>query len=381
MQNPPPEKKKSGGIVCIVALVLAAVSFLLAAAALIVSLTRNGERNTDGTVLSYREIFDDVKSSVAEVYCSSEVGSGVVYDASGDYIHILTNHHVVTNSAVDGVRTSVRFTEFGDKIDGEVLGYDEYHDIAVIRIDKKNAGGVEVTAATVGDRPATGERVLAVGNNLGYGIAAFDGIVSKADRMLKVDSKRVPVIAVTSPINPGMSGGGLFDAQGKLVGINTYQTSELKNNGSTTVYGMGYCVPAVLADRIAKAILHEKSGGQSDKLTVSGNMYIEDQIDFESLMMSATFTSDGLKVTALGYDTENPPAYISGRVQVGDTVVSVGGLTVDGDTDFTAVFAECLNYSYESGGEPLKIVYSRDGKTFTVTYTKIFRKNYGVGTL
>ncbi len=369
--SPAPQKDKPHAVVWIAA-ALAAVAVILSVVALVFSCRKRVDAP------SYARVFGQVRSSCVQVYGASVAGSGVVYKIDGGKTYILTNHHVVE----EGAPVSVRFTQHGEKIAATVLGFDSYHDIALLEAE----GDYGAKAVRPSDTPTVGMQVLAVGNNLGYGIAAFDGIVSQTDRMLQVDEtgssakKVVPVYAVTSPVNGGMSGGGLFDMQGGIVGINAYQT--VKADGRE-VDGMSFSVPYAIAEKIARQILKERSGGQINKLYVSADLYgdADKTVDliFTAFSFSARFAPEGLKINGLLYDEANPPFEILGGLpQVNDIVCKIGALDVTPQTEYASVFAECLEYIHDSslGTEPMQIVLRRGAQTVTVTYSFKLRKNY-----
>ena len=351
------EPRRGGRVFTWVIIALLAACIVLSVVAIALLAANKSEKKND-----FAAAYDSVKDSVVEVYGDGgTAGSGVIYKIRGGKTYVMTNFHVV--GAYETAK--VRFTEFGDKITGKVLGYDEYHDISLVEVDG-NFGKKSVESSK---SPQVGEDVLAVGNSLGYGMAAFDGIISKADRMLKYKDKAVPVYAVTAPINEGMSGGGLFMLDGKIAGINTYKSNYIGGDDKVPVDGMSYCVPFVIADSIAKQILQNPAGGQIPMLGVTGNVNIEDEIIFGDLYFSAVFKESRLEVNAIMYASE--PAELRGGVpMVGDTVKKIGALEIDYDTGFIAVFAECLKYLHEPsfGTQPLEVVLERDGKKIVLSY-------------
>ena len=135
-------------------------------------------------------------------------GSGFIVSADG---LVLTNAHVVRGARQVTVKLSDR-REFS----AQVLGSDAATDIAVLKID-----ATDLPTVTLGDPSSlqVGDYVLAIGAPYGFEQTATQGIVSAKGRSLPGDSM-VPFIQTDAAVNPGNSGGPLFDASGRVVGIN-----------------------------------------------------------------------------------------------------------------------------------------------------------------
>ena len=136
-------------------------------------------------------------------------GSGFIVSADGI---ILTNAHVVKDAKEVTVKLTDR-REFRAK----VLGSDPKTDVAVLKIDAKNLP--VVTLGNTNDLKV-GEWVLAIGSPFGFENTVTAGVVSAKGRSLPDDSA-VPFIQTDVAVNPGNSGGPLFNARGEVVGINS----------------------------------------------------------------------------------------------------------------------------------------------------------------
>jgi serine protease Do len=165
-------------------------------------------------------------------------GSGFVVSADGV---VLTNAHVVAGASEVTVRFSDR-TEHRAR----VLGVDAATDVAVLRIDRSG-----LPAVVTGDPAAlrVGDYVLAIGAPFGFEQSASQGIVSAKGRALPGDS-RVPFIQTDAAVNPGNSGGPLFDADGRVVGINAQIYSS-----SGGFQGLAFAIPIDVALRVKDQIL------------------------------------------------------------------------------------------------------------------------------
>jgi serine protease Do len=165
-------------------------------------------------------------------------GSGFVVSDDG---LILTNAHVVRDARTVTVKLADR-REF----EARVLGVDPATDVAVLRID---ASGL--TTVQLGD-PAqleVGDYVLAIGSPFGFEQSATSGIVSAKGRALPGDAY-VPFIQTDVAVNPGNSGGPLFDARGRVIGINSQIYS--RTGG---YQGLSFAVPIDVAVRVKDQIL------------------------------------------------------------------------------------------------------------------------------
>jgi serine protease Do len=136
-------------------------------------------------------------------------GSGFIVSADG---YILTNTHVVGNADEVTVRLTDR-REFPAK----VVGADERTDVAVIKINAANLPTVKLGDPS---KVKPGQWVLAIGSPFGFENSATAGIISATARSLPSDNY-VPFIQTDVAVNPGNSGGPLFNLQGEVIGINS----------------------------------------------------------------------------------------------------------------------------------------------------------------
>jgi serine protease Do len=164
---------------------------------------------------------------------SAAVASGFVIGSDG---HIITNAHVVADVA----SVTVRLRD-GRPFKGRVVGLDKRTDVALLKIE---ASGL--TAASIGDSThlVAGEWVFAVGSPLGLEGTVTAGIVSAPRRTLP--SGGVPLIQTDVAVNPGSSGGPLFNQRGEVVGMNTLIFS--MNGG---FMGISLAVPIDVAMSVA----------------------------------------------------------------------------------------------------------------------------------
>lgn len=171
------------------------------------------------------------KPSVVEVRSATEQsqGSGVIIEPQG---LIVTNEHVVGSAQ----RVEI-ITSSGESIGADVVSADKAVDLAILRPSSSAGPGVRLVDDVVGP-PPVGSKVFAIGSPFGLRNTVTAGVVS-AFRTVNENGGQ-GVIQFDAPVNPGNSGGGLFDLAGELVGIPTSITSL---NGGGNV-GIGFAVPA-----------------------------------------------------------------------------------------------------------------------------------------
>ena len=165
-------------------------------------------------------------------------GSGFIVSSDGI---ILTNAHVVRDAKEVVVKLTDR-REFRAK----VLGSDPKTDVAVLRIDAKN---LPVVALGKTSELRVGEWVLAIGSPFGFENTVTAGVVSAKGRSLPDDSA-VPFIQTDVAVNPGNSGGPLFNARGEVVGINSQIYSR-----SGGYQGVSFAIPIDIASKIKDQIV------------------------------------------------------------------------------------------------------------------------------
>ena len=202
------------------------------------------------TIVSY---FDSAGSPNA----SAGQGSGFVVSASG---LILTNAHVISTagdgrlgSATPAHTVYVEFSD-GDRVPAKIVGYDLFDDVGVIRVDRAQHP-LDPVPLGVSARVVVGEPVAAIGSPFGNTDSLSVGVVSAVHRAIPSLTTRfdiVDAIQTDAPINHGNSGGPLFDARGRVVGIN----AQIRSSGNGSGFeGVGFAVPIDSARRSMQQLL------------------------------------------------------------------------------------------------------------------------------
>jgi serine protease Do len=228
-------------------------------------------------------------------------GSGFLISSDG---LVLTNAHVV-----DGAKeVTVKLSDHRE-YKAKVLGADRSSDIAVLKID-----GHELPTVTLGnsDQLGVGDYVLAIGEPFGLEETATAGIVSAKGRSLPGDGY-VPFIQTDAAVNPGNSGGPLFDANGSVVGINAQIYS---NSGG--FQGVSFAIPINLAVQVKDQIV--KTGK-----VAHARLGVEVQPLNQSLAESFKLkTPNGALVAKVTPDSAADKA----GIKVGDVILKFNGLAV-----------------------------------------------------
>lgn len=185
-------------------------------------------------------------------------GAGVIYKIQGDDVYIITNYHMVydqESTAADKLAHTYYVYLYGheenqDALDASLVGGSMDKDIAILKVTFEDVPDC-IVAAGISNKIILGERVIAIGNPMSQGIAVTSGVVSVISETITMEAlnstnfaKRyvdLTVIRTDAAINGGNSGGGLFNIEGKLVGIVVAKTIE---NG---IEGMGYVIPVNVA--------------------------------------------------------------------------------------------------------------------------------------
>ena len=309
--------------------------------------------STDGTSMSVQQIASVVSPSVVAItteqmsssqtwfggyYVQSGAGSGVIISQDG---YILTCAHVVSGAT----SVKVQLNGSDESYDATVVGQDSTSDIAVLKIDATG-----LTPAVIGDSDAlaVGEVAVAVGNPLGtLSNTVTDGIVSALNRQVTVQNNDMTLIQTDASISPGNSGGGLFNANGELIGIVNAKSSY------SEAEGIGFAIPINTAMEIGRQLIENGSVARP----VLG-VKIVDVTDAQTAQQLGVSTM-GVYVVEV---TKGSGADAAG-VQAGDRVLAVDDTAV---SDSSAL----KNYLKDKGiGDTVNLQVERDGKVLTLAVT------------
>ena len=267
-------------------------------------------------------------------YVTEGAGSGVIISEDG---YIVTNNHVVNGASNITVRTND-----GTEHEATLVGIDARTDLAVIKID---ANGL--TPATFADSATTevGELAVAIGNPLGtLGGTVTNGIISAKDREITIGGETMKLLQTSAAVNPGNSGGGLFDAAGNLVGV-----VNAKSAGSD-IEGLGFAIPSnTVKEVVSELILHGYVSGRP-QLGIG-------VIEVLDPMTAAMYRLGGMGIYVGSVLDEN------NSLKKGDRISSINGKEIQTTSDITAILSE------HKVGDVVTVKVFRDGKEAEVSVT------------
>lgn len=329
-----------------------------------------GETSPYSKNLSLIEIFEKSEPGVVRVNVQrgdtqgvGGVGSGFVFDKKG---HVITNAHVIN----DAKKIVVTFLD-GRSYNAEIIGADEFTDIAVIKV---NADLSLLHPLSLGDSSnlKVGEPIAAIGNPFGLSGSMTAGIVSQLGRLLPSDAGySIPdVIQTDAAINPGNSGGPLLNMRGEIVGINTAIQSA---TGEFT--GVGFAIPSKTVAKIVPTLIgkgeykHPWIGvaGRDIDPDLAKALELKDAVGF--LVVTVVEDSPASKAGLIGSDKTIEIDGVNYPMG-GDIILSVDGKEVRKIDDILIHLQRA-----KSVGDEMILEILRDGRTTNVTIVLQERPN------
>ena len=270
----------------------------------------------EGLSSGIENIYDAVV--VVENYRNNKlagIGSGFIYSKNG---YIMTNQHVIESS--DDIKVVLMS---GETIDAEIIGGDEYADIAVIKIDKKYV--TKVAKLGSNDETKVGDTVFTIGSPVGseYSGTVTRGILSGKNRMVEVSVKSstsdwiMNVMQTDAAINPGNSGGPLCNVNGDVIGINSMKLVE------NQIEGIGFAIPIEDATLYADNIVSGKEIKRAYLGISMGDISSKYNLLRRGITLDNSITSGVVVYEAI----KNGPCYDAG-IQSGDVIIKIGDYNV-----------------------------------------------------
>lgn len=321
--------RKGAFVYAIVMTGLFAVCFAVLAILLITGFGSGADRTVVvGPDASVADLVDSVKDSVVTVEVKTEngagFGSGFVYTDDG---YIVTNYHVIDNA-----KSIVVVCADGRELPAVLIDGDELSDVAVIKV---NNLGLPKLAVGNSDNLRVGEYVIAIGTPVDteYAGSVTLGIISGVKRTVRVYEssglleKSMEMIQTDTSLNPGNSGGPLFNMAGEVIGINTMKHAG-STSGDISYESLGFAIQINDAVEIANDIIEDgKYSGNKGTATQGVQLGITCGTVVQGVEIEVapgvkiTPETDGVVVTGIN---EGYPCY--GKLELYDVIFSFDGV-------------------------------------------------------
>lgn len=285
-------------------------------------------------------------------------GSGFVYKTDSKYGYIFTNHHVV-----DGAKTIKIVLSNETEVTGELVGSDEYADVAVVKIPKDKV----IAVAEIGksEDVLVGDTIFAIGTpvSLEYSFTVTRGILSGKNRMVEMSSSKksyygqsgdswyMNLLQIDASINSGNSGGPLANSNGEVIGITNSKLSSSTLSG-TSIENMGFAIPIEDALSVAEYL---ENNGKVSRPVLGVTMTSVEGAEYNGVKISDSITS-GAVVT----DVSSGSTADVAKIKKGDVIIKLDDYNIK---DYK--YLKYYLYRYRVG-DKVKITYIRDGKEKTV---------------
>jgi len=290
-------------------------------------------------------------------------GSGFVYKKDSKYGYIFTNHHVV-----EGAKYIKIVLADESEVEGELVGSDEYADVAVVKIPADKV----ISVAEIGKSKdvLVGDTIFAIGTpvSLEYSFTVTRGILSGKNRMVEMtssskgssifqtsgDSWYMNLLQIDASINSGNSGGPLANSNGQVIGITNSKLSSSTMSG-TSIENIGFAIP--IEDALAVAEYLE-SNGKVTRPVLGVTMTSVEDAEYNGVTISDKITS-GAVVT----DVSSGSTADDAKLKKGDVITKLDDYNIK---DYK--YLKYYLYRYRVG-DKVKITYIRGDKEKTVEVT------------
>ena len=286
-----------------------------------------------------------------ELATASE-GSGVIYKNENGYAYIVTNYHVIAKSQ----ELEVLLAD-GTREKAELVGSDQWTDLAVIRIANTNVSTVAKFANS--DDVQVGQTAIAIGSPLGseFATSVTQGIVSATNRSVATDVDGdgqedwvVTAIQTDAAINPGNSGGALINSAGQVIGINSMKISK------SSVEGMGFAIPS---NEVVSIIKQLEENGKITRPALGISMVNLSSVN--TRVVQQLNLPSGVTGGVVIAEVDSKGSAKAAGLQPYDVIVEMDGQKIQGIQNLRKVL-----YSHKVG-DKMEVTYYRNGQKQTTT--------------
>ena len=308
----------------------------------------NAGYTTDSTETPNYQQFFKMKSN----------GAGVIFEADKETgeVYVVTCYHVVK-----GYSTQAHILLHDSFVPEKatLVGYSSVYDIAVLKIEnsKEYAKSASKPCDVANSAMCVlGEGAIAIGNPQSMGFSVTSGIVSSLTDLVPVDGVVRRVLRTSAAINGGNSGGGLFNAQGELIGIVTAKALSIPAQNNY-IDNMAYATPSNVAYSLAKNIIRNTRPVKAVlglELWAGSNGLTDDVVDGELITKQKVVVNKveaGSVAESAGFKKDD---VIIGFVY-GDTVVNVTNTYSFEDHAFAINKGDKVTFYIERNGSPMDI--------------------------
>ena len=304
----------------------------------------------DGEEFSIKTIAALTSDSVVEITTETVVrGSRLgqfVYEGAGSGVIISEDGYIVTNNhVIDGASKIMIKLKNEEVYEAKLVGRSTESDIAVIKIEGSNFLPVVLGDS---DKLEVGDTAVVVGNPLGSGATVTNGIISAKDREIDLGDIVMNLLQTNAAVNPGNSGGGLFNGKGELVGI------VVAKSAGSDIEGIGFAIPI---NDIKSTILEIKEYGYiRGRVMLGVNL-----LDINDAWDAMIYRVDSAGVYIKSVEKESDAERFG--LKSGDKIISIDGNEVKSSSDIKEALSK------KSPQDKLAVVINRNNREYTIKIT------------
>ena len=276
-------------------------------------------------------------------------GSGFIYKTDKNSSYIITNHHVIE----DGTDFRVTYTD-GESATAELLGSDEYADIAILKVEKRDNYNSSIIGKS--DTMRVGDTTFTIGAPLGdvYSWTVTRGILSGKERLVEVSLSStyqtdyvMNVLQTDAAVNSGNSGGPLCNSNGEVIGVVNAKIS------STGVEGIGFAIPIEVAVEKAEGIIN----GEDSSYPYLGISMYNVSNAISSPLYNSYLNRNEITYGVIIVDIEKKSPADQAGLKSNDIIIKVNDVKVADIAHFRYELYKC------DKKDKIKVTIIREGKT------------------